>query len=138
MNLSDKKDLSSATSVANLALFGGGQAYTEIFSKVEGFDKNLVLHQFEDLSETRCSLAATTVGNYAFFAGGFNGYSGEKTATVDCYEYVEKDLELTLYKGTKYKFQDMDAEATVEADMEAKTIATPATGYIKLKKVTLP
>lgn len=137
VNLSDKKDLSSATAVANFALFGGGQRYTERFPKVEGFDKNLVLHQFEDLSEAKCSLAATTVGNYAFFAGGFNGYPGENTATVDCYEYTSKDLELTLYKGTKYKFQDMDAEATVEADMETKTIATPATGYIKLKKVTL-
>lgn len=137
VNLSDKKDLSSATAIANFALFGGGQSNAEIFSKVEGFDKNLVLHQFEDLSETRCSLAATTVGNYAFFAGGFNGYSGENSATVDCYEYVEKNLELTLYKGTRYKFQDMDAEVTVEADMETKTIATPATGYIKLKKVTL-
>lgn len=133
--LSNEKNFFAATTVGNFALFGGGYySQGNNFDNVEGFDQNLVLHQFEDLSEARGTLAATTVGNYALFGG---GHTSTYSATVDCYEYVEKDLELTLYKGTRYKFQGMDAEAMVEADIETKTIATPATGYIKLKKVTL-
>ncbi len=124
----------AATTNGCFALFGGGGYGSRFTSRLAGLDKNLVFHQFEDLSEARGELAATTVGNYALFGG---GSSPTTTATVDCYEYVEKDLELTLYKGTRYKFQGMDAEATVEVGMETKTIATPATGYIKLKKATL-
>lgn len=134
VNLSDTKSNFAATTVGNFALFGGGRSSSEQFSKVEGFDNNLVLHQFEDLSEARSPLAATTVSNYALFGG---GYSSTYSATVDCYEYVEKDLELTLLKGAKYKFQNMSNEITVTEDLSTISIPTPVTGYVKFKNANL-
>ena len=131
ISLNQERPDCAATRLRSFALFGGGVASgaTDI-STVEGFDNKLARHQLENLYLSRVEVAAT-VGNYSLFPG--------SNSKINTYEYTltELNLELTLYKGTKYKFQGMDAEATVEADMETKTIATPATGYIKLKKVTL-
>lgn len=138
ISLSDSGSELVATTVGPFALFAIISFYADDSSSsvVEGFDNNLVSHQFEPLTEGRYITPATTLGKYALFGGGLKS-NGGVSRKVDCYEYTSKDLELTLYKGARYKFQDMDAEATVEADMETKTIATPATGYIKFKKVTL-
>lgn len=132
--LSESKRDVAATTVGNFELFGCGRNSNGEFSKVEGFDNNLVLHQFKDLSVARSSLAATTVSNYALFGG---GYSSKYEATVDCYEYVEKDLELTLLKGAKYKFQNMSDEITVTEDFSTISIPTPATGYVKFKNTII-
>lgn len=134
-NLSEGKSDFTATSVGSFALFGGGRYLNEKnYTTVEGFDNNLVLHQFEDLSVARGYLAATAVSNYALFGG---GYASTYEATVDCYEYVEKDLELTLLKGAKYKFQNMSAEVTVDSDFSTISIPAPATGYIKFQNTTI-
>lgn len=134
VNLSYDKYGFAATTVKNFALFGGGRNSNGGLSKVEGFDNNLVLHQFEDLNEAKNSLIATTVSNYALFGG---GYSSKYEATVDCYEYVEKDLELTLLKGAKYKFQNMSNEITVTDDFSTISIPTPVTGYVKFKNTII-
>ena len=134
VNLSDDKYEFAATTVGNFALFGGGRNSNGEFSKVEGFDNNLVLHQFEDLSEGKSGLASTALNKYALFGG---GYASTYSATVDCYEYVEKDLELTLLKGAKYKFQNMDNEITVTEDFSTISIPSPATGYVKFKNTTI-
>lgn len=131
VNLSYDKYGFAATAIGNLALFGGGRNSNGKFSKVEGFDNNLALHQFEDLSEGKSALASTTLSKYALFGGGYS------SATVECYEYVEKDLELTLLKGTKYKFQNMSNEITVTEDFSTISIPTPVTGYVKFKNANL-
>lgn len=131
VNLSDDKYEFAATTVGNFALFGGGRNSNGEFSKVEGFDNNLVLHQFKDLSEGKSGLASTALSKYALFGGGYS------SATVECYEYVENDLELTLLKGAKYKFQNMSAEVTVDSDFSTISIPTPATGYVKFKSTTI-
>ena len=131
VNLSYDKYEFAATTVGNFALFGGGRNSNGEFSKVEGFDNNLVLHQLEDLSEGKSGLASTALSKYALFGGGYS------SATVECYEYVEKDLELTLLKGAKYKFQNMDNEITVTEDFSTISISSPATGYVKFKNTTI-
>lgn len=87
-----------------------------------------------NIKESKSPLAATTVSNYALFGG---GYSSTYSATVDCYEYVEKDLELTLLKGAKYKFQNMSNEITVTEDFITISIPSPATGYVKFKNTII-
>ncbi len=135
INLSEEKSDFVTTSVGSFALFGGGGYINgKNCATVEGFDNNLVLHRFEDLSEARGYLKATTAGNYSLFGG---GYVATTTATVDCYEYVEKDLELTLLKGTKYKFQNMSNEITVTEDFSTISIPTPVTGYVKFKNTII-
>ena len=85
------------------------------------------------MSAARKHLAATSIGNYVIFAGGTSsGYS----ATVDAYQ-VNDGLEISVYKGSKYKFQNMVEEETVTADMATISIPTPATGYIKFKNTTI-
>lgn len=135
INLSEEKSDFVTTSVGSFALFGGGRYLNEKnCATVEGFDNNLVLHRFEDLCEARGYLKATTAGNYSLFGG---GYVATTTATVDCYEYVEKDLELTLLKGAKYKFQNMSNEITVTDDFSTISTPSPATGYVKFKNTII-
>ena len=131
VNLSYDKYEFAATTVGNFALFGGGRNSNGEFSKVEGFDNNLVLHQFKDLSEGKSGLASTALSKYALFGGGYS------SATVECYEYVENDLELTLLRGAKYKFQNMSNEITVTEDFSTISIPAPATGYVKFKNANL-
>ena len=115
----------AATANGNYALFAN-------YSSVGAYDNNLVKINVPNLRQSRDSLAATTVGSYALFGGG--EYGSTDYNTVDAYETL---AEITVYKGAKYKFQNMDKEATVTSNMEVLSIPTPATGYIKFKNTTI-
>ena len=79
-------------------------------------------------------MGATTVGNYALFGGGTaTGYYTK----VDVYGIENLVLQATVYKGSKYKFQNMSAESTVTSNVQTINIPTPATGYIKFKNTTM-
>lgn len=115
----------AATAVGNYALFANG-------SSVGAYDNNLVKINVPNLRQQRSDLAATTVGSYALFGGG--DYGSTDYNTVDAYETL---AEIPVYKGSKYKFQNMSSEATVTSNMKVLSIPTPATGYIKIKNTTI-
>ena len=85
------------------------------------------------LSDARINLAATTVGGYAFFGGGDDA-NNSANPTVDVY-YLS--VNFTLFKNSKYKFQNISEEVTVNSDMETISIPMPVTGYIKFKNTTI-
>ena len=65
----------AATSIGDYALFGGGQkkstAYSDAYeSAVDAYDTSLTRTIQTSLSSERGGLAATSIGNYAFFGGG--------------------------------------------------------------------
>ena len=72
-----------ATTVGNYALFGGGiyeyydddEWLSDYPSNVDAYDTSLTRTNPTELSVGRASLAATTVGNYALFCGGYNEWS---------------------------------------------------------------
>jgi hypothetical protein len=90
----------AATTVGNLAIFAGGSDWTSNLADVETqpsqhrfFDTvdiyNVETQQWSThkLSQARSGLTATTVGNLAIFAGGFNSsYPLHEVDTVDIYK----------------------------------------------------
>ena len=83
----------AATVVGNYALFGGGYGGTQSYNlscsrTVDAYNKSLTRSGPDYLSKARMKLAATSVGNYALFAGG--NISDDSTtisavSTVDAY-----------------------------------------------------
>ena len=124
----------AATTVGNYALFGGGYDGSSTFPNVDAYNSSLTRSIATALSQVRYKLAATTVGNYALFGG---GYGGNYLSAVDAYENVVANMQATVFKGSKYKFQNMTAEATATSNVESISIPTPATGYIKFKNTTI-
>ena len=133
--LSEPRMYVGATTIGGYALFGGGNGGSSPrYSIVEAYDINLMRSTLTDLSEARTEAAATTVGNYALFGGGY-GVSAE-SSTVDAYKGVA-EIQAPVFKGSKYKFQNMTEEKTATSDMATITIPAPATGYIKIKKTKI-
>ena len=67
--------------------------------------------------------AATTVGNFALLGSGTaTGYYTK----IDVYGIENLVLQATVYKGSKYKFQNMAAESTVTSNVQTINIPTPA------------
>ena len=89
----DKSDL-AATTVGNYALFGGGGYYDDgewsrwfATNTVDAYDTSLTKTIPTLLSQISLRLAATSVGNYALFAGGRNkGISGSRLDFVNAYD----------------------------------------------------
>lgn len=85
----------AATTVGDYALFGGGTPYPSSSSNaktdaVDAYDIYLTKTIPTELSVKRANLAATTVGNYALFGGGYNNAAGSSSllsysAAVDAY-----------------------------------------------------
>ena len=75
--LSQARYLLAATSVGNYALFGGGHGggdvggYANVSNAVDIFNGTTGQWTTATLSEARCYFAATSVGHYALFAGGY-------------------------------------------------------------------
>ena len=125
----------AATTVESYALFGGGYDGSNCCSAVDAYNSSLTRGIIIDLSVARRSLAATTVGDYALFGGGYDGSS--YCSTLDYYRYSGNNKTVYLYKGAKYKFQNMDSEQIYSSTMGSISIPTPATGYIKIKNTTI-
>ena len=64
-------------------MFGGGNKGGSIFTHVDAYDTSLTRTIPTELSKARRGLAATTVGNYALFGGGYSSNIGN---TVDAYD----------------------------------------------------
>ena len=133
--LSEPKYRLTATTVGNYALFGGGSSSGSYYSTVDTYNSSLTRSTIIDLSVARRGLAATTVGSYALFGGGYDGSS--YCSTLDYYRYSENNKTVYLYKGAKYKFQNMDSEQIYSSTMGSISIPTPAIGYIKIKNTTI-
>ena len=78
--LSDAKWDGAATSLGDYALFAGGykNIYTSVYNAeesatVDAYDSSLTKTTQHELSAATSWLSAASVGNYAIFAGGFNG-----------------------------------------------------------------
>ena len=56
--------------VGPLALFAGGDEFSTVSAQVDLFDSNSGLWSQQSLSQARRGLAATSLGQRAFFAGG--------------------------------------------------------------------
>ena len=80
--LSESRCMSTATTVGNYALFGGGGTNSKS-SKVDVYDTNLTKSNAPELSLSLFSLASTTVGNYALFGGGYDYNNYGKVDTYD-------------------------------------------------------
>ncbi len=129
--LSEKRFNLAGASAGNYALFAGGSSgtYTPV---VDAYDTSLTRSTTTALSQARWELAGASVGNYALFGGGSD--SSSKYSTVDAYESM---TELTIFKDSKYKFQNMSAESTVSSAFETITVPSPITGYVKVKNTTI-
>lgn len=80
--LSDKKYYHAGTATDAYAIFAGGRGDSGgVFASANAYNQSLVAVTISNLSQARDSLAATTVGNYALFAGGAQFYN-----TVDAYD----------------------------------------------------
>ena len=141
--LSEAKQYLAATTIGNYALFGGGRLYssssgTSYSSVVDAYNSNLIRSKLTDLSYGRDTLSATTVGDYALFGGGATPtISDSDESRVDYYKIAFPNITLNVYKGAKYKFQNMSSETTYSGTMGTITVPTPATGYIKFKNTTI-
>ena len=135
-----------ATNLGPFAIFAGGYSLTGVYhsgqsgtktyySNVDIYYDSLAKSTGSNLQSSRQLLAATTIGNYAVFAGGEN--SSQFLSDVDVYINKDSMLELNVYKGSKYKFQNMAEEKTVTSDIEVISIPIPATGYVKFKNITI-
>ena len=97
-DLSEAKYNLAAASVGDYALFAGGvlassdpvnDFYDGKCTKVvDAYDKSLTRTNPTTLYRPRFNMAATSVGNYAFFGGGqaTSYYSGEYTSDMDIYD----------------------------------------------------
>ena len=133
----------AATTSNDYAFFGGGRIGGDVHSSssisptVDVYSRNLTRDSVPDLDLGKDYLAATSVGYYSIFGGGTT-YGSEGTrycATVDA--YTLSPFRLTLYKNSRYKFQNMSDELTVSSDISTISIPTPATGYVKYKNTTI-
>ncbi|WP_424101162.1 LamG-like jellyroll fold domain-containing protein [Moorena producens] len=113
LKLSQRRYDLAATTVGSLAIFAAGEyggfdpSYSDAVDVFEYRNGNLVEKQGHNLtlSVARRSLAATTVGNLAIFAGGYDGNSD--VDTVDVFEYQngtlvkhEHNLELSVARSS--------------------------------------
>ena len=79
----------AATHIGNYALFGGGRDFdksgdgSDYSAVVDAYDTSLNRATRTPLSAVRYGLAATHVGDYALFGG---GYSDSRSAVVDAYD----------------------------------------------------
>ena len=137
--LSVERSQLTATKLGNYALFAGGQKRDEssykdyFYDVVDLIDKNLVRSTLTALHTGNNLLSSASVGNYALFAGG----DYRNSDVVDVYSIAEGSLALTLYSGSKYKFQNIGDELTVNSNIENISIPYPVTGYVKIKNTTI-
>ena len=104
--LSESRCMSTATTVGNYALFGGGTNYNN-YGKVDTYDTSLTKGNATELSYARCELASTTVGNYALFGGGIQGTGATVTAKTEAY-----DTSLTRTIPTELSYARYNLTAT--------------------------
>ena len=88
--LSQARSYLKATTVGNYALFGGGYSYSSgvgnyYYATVDAYDTSLTRTTPTELSQARSYLAATRVGNYALFGGGYDE-NYVSSSTVDVYD----------------------------------------------------
>ena len=126
----------AATTAGNYALFGGGGNSETVGITVDAYDRTLTRSYPAGLTSPRKDLVAAAVSNYAIFAGGQNPSSYACSAAAEVYK-VNDISEVTVFKGSKYKFQNMSEEVEVTSDIGTITIPAPATGYVKFKNATL-
>ncbi len=114
----------AATSIGDYALFGGGHnyvettdgGYTKAFSTVDAYNKSLTRSTPTALSVARTNLAATSIGDYALFGGGYTCTTDLNlfaiySNTVDAY-----NKSLTRSTPTALRFKGESLAATSIGD----------------------
>lgn len=110
------------------ALFGGGTTTRTVYA----YDTNLTKSTINDqLSVSRRSPAATTIGNYALFGGGYNGSSSYYNS-VDAYNPFH---DIQVFPGTKYSFNGSTEQTS--STWQTLTMQGEVIGYIKVKDATV-
>ena len=100
---------------------GGG--YATVKFENYGDEQTVEKGTSTNLVVIRTAPAATTLGNYALLGSGTaTGYYTK----IDVYGIENLVLQATVYKGSKYKFQNMAAESTVTSNVQTINIPTPA------------
>ena len=105
----------AATTVGDYALFGGGYGNfngTTYFATVDVYDETLTKLNSIELSTNsgRYSLAATTVGNYALFGGGYGNFNGTLMSNQkNIVDAFDTSLTLTTPLGLYNHAQSMGA-----------------------------
>lgn len=108
-NLSVARTGLAATTIGNYVLFGGGSNSSGVYDTIDIFkltDSGNIEKVTDiklQLSEARRGLAATSVGNYAMFAGGYNSDKREYSTKIDIFKLEEDNtfthLEHNLSEG---------------------------------------
>ena len=103
-SLSAARNYIATTTVGNYALFGGGHAgsanqASAYYSTVDVYNSNLVKSTATNLTHKPNHLAATTVGNYALFAGG-ETYTSSSVSGDYIYLSTVDTYNSNLVKGT--------------------------------------
>ena len=129
--LSEGRSSLVGTSTDSYAFFAGGVRS----STVDVYDINLTRSMAASLKEAKNALAGANLEDYAIFAGGYCVSTASRPTTVDL--YANGKFEFTVFKDSKYKFQNMSSEVTVNSNMVTVSIPQPATGYIKVKNTTI-
>ena len=105
---------------------------------VDAYDATLTRTNPTGLSEARGWLAATSIGNYALFAGGrtYISSSGryQYFSTVDAYK-PKAPYNIQLFPETKYNFNNSGEQ--ISPNMQTITMEPPIVGYIKIKNTTV-
>ena len=125
--LSVAREYLAATHVGNYALFGGGydnnlsddnNTYSPV---VDAYDTSLNRTACTPLSVARGKLAATHVGDYALFGGGYKGNpSGDGSYysnVVDAYATKIYKATITLPPNVSYEFDGVSGTTTEPTDV---------------------
>lgn len=106
MYLNEYSSWLAATTLGNCAIFAGGKGGTrstssEMVSSATAMDSSLTKHTPDELSTGRMDLAATTVGNYALFCGGYGNGSSAITV-IDVYnQSLTRTMTLSTVNGRR-------------------------------------
>lgn len=110
------------------ALFGGGMTTRTVYAYDASLTKSTINDQ---LSVYRRSPAATTIGNYALFGGGYNGSSSYYNS-VDAYNPYHN---IQVFPGTKYSFNGSTEQTS--STWQTISMQGEVIGYIKVKDATV-
>lgn len=109
-----------------------GDGYATInFNTYTGVVHGSLTSSSRALTEGRASLAATNIGGYVLFGG---GYASSNYSSIVDYYAVNNIFQ--VFPETKYKFSGMSSERTSSTIQEI-TARPPISGYIKVKSTNI-
>lgn len=106
--------------LGSYSIFGGGCNVDSFgsssgvsYDTVEAYDENMTRSVLSSLSETKGGLKAESIGNYAFFASGYNKTTKKATITVDAYDINLTRSSAPANTGVNYYFAVCKTESYI-------------------------